>query len=404
MAPRGNVMTETTSEARVSDADREHLEAAVELGRRGWGRVHPNPMVGCLVVKEGRVVGAGWHEEYGAPHAEAHALEAAGGEARGATAYVSLEPCRHEGKTPACTAALIRAGVARVVFGASDPTPEAGGGARTLREAGVEVVGPLLDTRRARRENPAFYHTAVTGRPYVVLKLAISLDARIARAPGERTALTGAESRRRVHALRAAFDAIVVGSTTALVDDPRLTVRERVPLRRQPTRVVLDSRARLPVDAALFRNAADAPVVVFTRDDSSEHALERLEDAGARIHPVPGAPEGDGLDLDAVLRVCGETGLGALLCEGGGRLGRSLLAGDRVERLHLFVAPTLLGEDGVPAFPGPRPAVAGAWDPAAPPRRHGPDVELVYDRPRPWSHGEGHERLWTTEHSLDEEI
>jgi diaminohydroxyphosphoribosylaminopyrimidine deaminase/5-amino-6-(5-phosphoribosylamino)uracil reductase len=384
------------------EVDREHLEAAVALARRGWGRVHPNPMVGCVVVREGRVVGAGWHEEYGAPHAEVHALESAGAEARGATAYVSLEPCRHEGKTPACTTALVRAGIRRVVYGASDPTPDAGGGAEALREAGIEVVGPLLDTPTARGENPAFFHTAVTSRTFVALKLAVSLDGRITARPGERTDLTGPAARRRVHELRAGFDGILVGSGTTLVDDPRLTVREPVPVRRQPARVVLDSHARLSPEAAIFRDVRTAPVVVFTRTDAPEDALERLEDAGARVHPVRGAAEGPGLDLAAVLRVCHETGLSALLCEGGGDLARSLLAADRVERLHLFVAPRLLGEGGVPAFPGVRPARPEIWELALPPRPHGRDVELVYDRPRAWSHGDRAERLWTVQPSSEE--
>ena len=380
---------------RVDAADREHLDAAVVLGRRGWGRVHPNPMVGCVIVKEDAVVGAGWHEEFGAPHAEVHALEAAGAEARGATAYVSLEPCRHEGKTPACTDALLRSGIARVVFGAADPTAEAGGGARALRYAGVEVAGPLLTPAEARRENPAFFHRAVTGTPWVALKLAVSLDGRIAAREGERTPLTGAESREAVHRLRAGVDAVVVGSTTARVDDPLLTVREAVPVRRQPTRVVLDSDATLDPGAALFRDVDRAPVVLFTAEDAPEDAMERLEAAGATVHPVPRAADGPGLDLAAVLRVCGETGLGALLCEGGATLARSLLAADAVERLHLFVAPRFLGGRGVDAFAGADPVSEGSWLPAGEPARHGADLELTWERPRPWSHGAAEERLWS---------
>lgn len=379
----------------VTSADREHLMAAVALGRRGRGRVHPNPMVGCLVVRGGTVVGAGWHEEFGAPHAEVHALEAAGADARGGTAYVSLEPCRHEGKTPACTSALIRSGVARVVFGAADPTPAAGGGGRVLREAGIEVVGPLLTPREARRENPDFLHRAVTGTPFVALKLAASMDGRIAAEEGVRTRLTGSETRRAVHALRGAFDGVVVGSTTALVDDPRLTVREDVPFRKQPARIVLDGAARLTPDAALFRDVGEAPVVIFTRQDASEHAMEALEAAGATVHPVPPGPGALGVDLQAVLAVCGDTGLRSLLVEGGGRVARSFLVADRIERLHLFVAPVLCGERGVPAFPGEGPPHTERWDPADDPRLHGDDVELVWDRPRPWSHGSPGELLWS---------
>lgn len=377
---------------------RSWLQGAVKLGRRGWGRVHPNPLVGCVVVREGRVVGEGWHREFGGSHAEVHALEQAGSEARGATLFVSLEPCRHEGKTPPCTAAIVRAGVERVVFGAADPTAEAGGGADELREAGVEVVGPLLTVAEARAENPAFFHRTRTDQAYLALKMALSLDGRIAASPGERTPLTGLETRVRVHGLRAGFDGIVIGSGTARVDDPLLTVREDVPMRNPPVRIVLDSALGLAPDAALFRDVDTAPVMVFTGPTAAGEDIERLEAAGATVRPVPAAASGPGLDLERVLRGCRDAGIRSLLCEGGGRLARSLLDADLVERMHLFHAPVLLGECGVPGFPG-----AGAedpsrqrerWVPAERPSLHRPDVETVWERARPWSHGGPGERLW----------
>lgn len=362
--------------------DRAHLERAIELARRGWGRVHPNPMVGCVIVREGRRVGEGWHEVFGGAHAEVRALEDAGEAARGATAYVSLEPCRHVGKTPACTAALLRSGIARVVYGAADPGPESGGGGDELRAAGLEVVGPLLDAAEAWRENPAFHHTHRHHTPFVAVKLATSLDGRLAEAAGHRTALTGGDALHEVHRLRAGFDAVVVGSATARVDDPLLTVRSGVPMRRPPVRVVLDGGARLRSDAALFEDVPDVPVWVFVRDDTPEAELERLEAAGAVVHPVPAAAGGEGVDLGAVTAVAWDAGLRSLLCEGGGRLAASFLRGGRARRLYLFLAPRILGEEGVSAYPGLElTEAAGGWIPAGEPRRLGRDVLLVWDRP-----------------------
>ena len=367
------------SERVASEEDLRLLEHATVLGRRGWGRVHPNPLVGCVVARGGQVVGEGWHEAFGGPHAEVRALERAGEAARGATAYVSLEPCRHEGKTPACTIALVRAGVACVVYGAADPGSESGGGGEALRRAGIEVVGPVFGERAAVRENPSFFHEARDGTTYVALKLAMTLDGRIAERPGERTVITGPEATREVHRLRAGHDAVMVGAGTARVDDPLLTVREPVAMRKPPARVVLDPGASLPPDAALLRDVGSAPVVVFVRDDVPEGALERLEGSGATVHPVPGTREG--LSLETVLRVCHDTGIHSVLCEGGGRLSSSLLREGRASRLYLFLAPRTAGEGGVPAFPGDLPAATWeAWEPALPPELHGRDVLLTWDR------------------------
>jgi diaminohydroxyphosphoribosylaminopyrimidine deaminase / 5-amino-6-(5-phosphoribosylamino)uracil reductase len=357
------------------------MARALELAPQGWGRVHPNPMVGCVLVRDGTVVAEGWHEVFGGPHAEVRALERAGASARGATAYVTLEPCRHEGKTPACTKALLRSGVARVVYGAPDPGAESGGGGRELAAAGVDVLGPILSPGEAWRLNPAFQHIHRHRTPFVAVKLAMSLDARLAGAPGRRTELTGPASQHEVHRLRAGHDGIVVGAVTARVDDPLLTVRAAVPSRTPPVRVVLDGGASLPSTAALFRDVDRVPLWMFVRDDVAETELERLEDAGATVHPVPSGPGGVGVSLDAVLQVLWDAGLRSLLCEGGGRLAGALLASERARRLYLFVAPRLLGPEGVPAFPFLADTVAGAgWSLSGDPRRFGDDTLMTLDR------------------------
>ena len=329
--------------------DREYLERARTLGRAGWGRVQPNPLVGCVLVRDGRVVAEGYHAEFGGPHAERVALREAGEEARGATAYVSLEPCAHRGKTPPCAEALIDAGVRRVVYGASDPGAESGGGAEILRDAGIEVTGPLLSPREARQDNPAFFHNARKALPYLETKLAVSLDGGIAAAPGARTALTGSEALRRVHRLRGGFGGILVGSRTVVVDDPLLTVRKGEEPRRQPVRLVVDSRCMTPPDARLFRDADRVPVVIFTTDDADPDRAKALEKAGAQVVPRPWGP--GGVDLPSVLQWCRKEGIHSVLCEGGGRLATSLLRQGLCRRLNLHLAPRVLGPDAVPAFP-----------------------------------------------------
>ena len=219
------------------------MSRALALAERGWGRVRPNPMVGAVVVREGRVVGEGWHERFGGDHAEIVALRTAGEAARGATLYVTLEPCAHHGKTPPCADAIVEAGVARVVYGASDPHPRAAGGARALAAAGVAVEGPVR-ALEVRSQNAAFYHRQAGKGPFVALKLALSLDGKLG-LRGEETSVTGPEARAAALDLRAGYDAILVGSTTAAVDDPELTARGAIRPRRQPIRAVADTEARL---------------------------------------------------------------------------------------------------------------------------------------------------------------
>jgi len=333
----------------VTPEDLRHLERARVLAHQGWGHVHPNPLVGCVIVRDGVVAGEGYHARFGGPHAEIVALEAAGTAAEGATVYVSLEPCDHHGKTPPCSAALLAAGVRRVVFGAPDPGAASGGGGERLRAAGVEVVGPVWSERDAFAENPAFFHIARHATPFVALKLAMSLDARIAAAPGQRTRITGPEAEREVHRLRSGYDAVMVGAGTVRADDPRLTVRLAPRGDRPLRRVVLDSGAATSSEAVLFLpEDAGAPVHVFTRESVDEAEMERLEAKGAHVHPVRSGTRG--LDLAHVLSVLWEIGVRSVFCEGGRRVAHGLLSEGRVQRLHLFVAPVTLGAEGLPAF------------------------------------------------------
>ncbi len=363
-------------------ADQEHLEEAARLGRRGWGEARPNPLVGCVVVQDGEVVGKGWHARFGGPHAEAHALAEAGERARGADVYVSLEPCNHVGKTPPCAEALRAAGVSRVVFGAADPGAVSGGGGRFLREAGVQVLGPLFDLDRARAENPAFFHWSERARPFVAIKLAQTLDGRIA-VRGNRTPITGPAAERTVHDLRRGFDAVMVGSHTARIDDPRLTVRHGPPPTRPPARIVLDSAATLDPAAALFRDLPDAPLHVFVGPNVPAGRKAALERAGAQVHAIATSTEaGDGLDLRAALSAAAGIGIRSVLCEGGGRLASAFLRAGLAERIYLLVAPWVMGGDhGVPGLAAPAGAEAWReWRIAAPPQELGPDIMLTYRR------------------------
>lgn len=368
-----------SGEANLSEDDHAHLSRAQELAGRGWGRVRPNPMVGCVLVLDGERVGEGWHEEHGGPHAEVQALRSAGDRARGATAYVTLEPCSHFGLTPPCTEALLEAGVRRVVYGAADPGTSSAGGGAVLTEAGVEVVGPVLPRSVAWSHNAAFFHNAEHQATFVSVKLAMTLDAKIGRARGERTHITGPEAERQTHYLRAGHDAIMVGSGTVLADDPLLTVRGAVKPRTPPVRIVVDSNAVLSTDASLFRDVDSTPLLVFTAEEAPEEKLEILEEAGAQVHPVAACAEG--VDLRAVLRDCWKLGIRSILCEGGGVLASSLVRQELAQRLYLFVAPWVVGEGGVPGWPGPFSEDAWrGWSAVPVAAVLGRDGYLVFDR------------------------
>ena len=333
-------------------ADRAFMRRALRLARRGWGRTAPNPMVGAVVVRDGAVVGEGWHAEWGGPHAEVGALAAAGDLARGATLYVTLEPCAHHGKTPPCTDAILRAGVARVVAAVRDPSPPARGGLERLAAAGVRVAAGV-EEEAARELNAPFFHALGSDRPWVTLKLAVSLDGAIAdhtRRPGW---LTSPASRRLVHRMRANADAVAVGIGTALADDPHLTVRGVAPPRVPPRRVVFDRRARLPLDSRLVRTAGETPTTVVTAEPDGR-AARALADAGVQI---VGAA-----DLDAALVALRALGVRALFAEGGAELAGALLGHRAVDRLVMFQAPVVLGAGALPAF-GAAPAATAAEAP-----------------------------------------
>lgn len=350
------------------------MRRALALALAGWGRVAPNPMVGAVVLKEGVPVGEGFHAEYGRAHAEVVALAAAGGAARGATLLVTLEPCAHQGKTPPCTDAIIAAGIARVVISVRDPDPVARGGIDVLARAGVDVSLGLLQEEAAAVNAPFLFSRTHDERPFVALKLATSVDGRIADAAGQSRWVSGEAAREYVHWLRAGFDAIGVGGTTALKDNPALTVRGPVVPRRPPIRIVFDRRAMLNPGVTVVSTARDVPTWVFASPEAPVSSVTALEQNGVRVF----RPE----TLAVGLRQLREAGIQSLLCEGGGALGMRLLADGLVDRLYWVQSPVWLGEGAVPAFPGvpnaPLPA-APRWTPVER-RALGVDTLLVLDK------------------------
>jgi diaminohydroxyphosphoribosylaminopyrimidine deaminase/5-amino-6-(5-phosphoribosylamino)uracil reductase len=335
----------------IGVTDLAHMRAALALARRGLGNTWPNPAVGCVIVNKGRIVGRGWTQPGGRPHAETEALARAGAAARGAAAYVTLEPCSHHGKTPPCADALIAAGVVRVVAAIEDPDPRvSGGGLVKLRTAGIAVEAGLC-AAEAEELNAGFFCRVRQGRPLVTLKLATSLDARIATAAGESRWITGPAARARAHALRATHDAVLVGTGTALADDPQLTCRLPGLEHRSPVRIVLDRRLRLPPTLHLFAEARAAPSWVATLPSADPARRAALADQGVRIIDAP--PDAAGaIDLAVLLQRLGDAGLTRLLVEGGGTLAAALLRAGLVDRLVWMRAPIVIGGDGVPAIAG----------------------------------------------------
>jgi len=350
------------------------MQHALDLAWRGWGRVHPNPLVGAVVLDGGEAVGEGWHAEYGAQHAEPIALAAAGARARGATLVVTLEPCAHQGQQPPCVDAILRAGIRRVVAALPDPNPVAAGGAARLREAGIPVeLGPERDAAEA--QNAAFLHgLSNSERPFVALKLATSLDGRIADFEGRSRWISGSEARGYVHWLRAGFDAIGVGGRTARADDPSLTVRGAVTPRVPPGRVIFDAAADLPGSLGLVRSASEVPTFVVASRQAPAARLTALERAGVRVVAAPSL--GEGL---AALRAAG---ISSLLVEGGGRLAGTLIGKGLCDRFYWIQSPVWLGDRGVPAMGGlPSEPIARAerWR-TVERRALGQDTLLVVDR------------------------
>jgi diaminohydroxyphosphoribosylaminopyrimidine deaminase / 5-amino-6-(5-phosphoribosylamino)uracil reductase len=325
-----------------------HMRAALALARRGLGNVWPNPAVGCVIVNDGRVVGRGWTQPGGRPHAETEALGRAGAAAKGGTAYVTLEPCCHWGKTPPCADALIAAGLQRVVVAVEDPDPRvAGGGVTRLRQAGLTVDIGLCEAAAAEI-NAGFFQRVRLGRPLVTLKLATSLDGRIATASGESRWITGPAAREQAHLLRATHDAILVGTGTVLADDPQLTCRLPGLGHRSPVRVVLDRQLRIPLAAQLVAAARWVPTWFVTLLSADPEKQQALRDAGVEVIACPPDPAGQ-IDLAAALRLLGDRGLTRLLVEGGGQLAAALLREALVDRLVWLHAPLLLGGDAIPA-------------------------------------------------------
>ncbi len=324
-----------------TDTDREHLRRAIELAGRGLGHTSPNPIVGAVVVRDGEVVGEGWHEQYGGPHAEVNALAAAG-DAEGTTLYVSLEPCCHTGQQPPCTDAILRAGVSRVVVASDDPTEKASGrGLGILRDEGVDVeVADGELAARARLLNQPFRKHARTGRPWVLFKSAMTLDGKVATATGDSKWISGDFSRARAHRWRAEVDAVAVGIGTALADDPQLTARIDG-VTRQPRRVVFDSEARTPVDSKLVQMAPEIPLTVVVSRAAPRAATDTLEMAGAEVIVATG--ENEPARVRSALDQLGAQDITAILLEGGPKLAGAFLDAGEVDEVRLFLAPVLLG-------------------------------------------------------------
>ena len=362
--------------------DDEAMDVALAAGAAARRRTAPNPWVGCALVRDGDVVATGATEPPGRAHAEAVALARAGDAARGATAFVTLEPCAHHGRTPPCADALIDAGITRVVAALEDPDPNvAGAGFARLRAAGIEVtVG--VGAQRAARDLAPYLHHRRTGRPFVVAKVATSVDGRVAAADGSSRWLTSELARADAHELRADAQAIMVGSGTALTDRPSLTVRDAALVPdNPPLRVLVDARGRVPGVGPLFETEL-APTMVVTTADAAAGAVDAWRAAGAKVEVVAPAANGAGVDLGDALAVLGREGVLEVLVEGGGTLLGSVLAGEYAQRLVVYVAPLALGSRGTPSlsFAGPETIRDARRFHLASVRQLGVDVRLDYER------------------------
>jgi diaminohydroxyphosphoribosylaminopyrimidine deaminase/5-amino-6-(5-phosphoribosylamino)uracil reductase len=330
-----------------TETDRAHLARAIELAGNGSGAVRPNPVVGAVVARDGEILGEGWHEKYGAAHAEVNAIEACGmADLGGATLYVSLEPCCHEGKTPPCTEAILQAGIRRVVIASDDPTEKASGRSLgILRDEGVDVVmadGELA--ARARLLNQSFRKHARVGRPWVLFKSAMTLDGKVATRTGDSKWISGEDSRLLAHRWRASVDAIVVGIGTALADDPQLTARPEgllVELGEQPRRVVFDSLARLPPASQLVAAAAEIPLTIVVSRAAARSETDALEAAGVQVLVATG--ENEPARVRSALDQLGSMDVTSVLLEGGPHLAGAFLDAGEIDELRLFLAPLLLG-------------------------------------------------------------
>jgi diaminohydroxyphosphoribosylaminopyrimidine deaminase / 5-amino-6-(5-phosphoribosylamino)uracil reductase len=326
--------------------DVQYMQQALELAREGLGFVSPNPLVGCVLVQDGAVVGRGYHQHFGGPHAEVHALQDAGAQARGAVLYVNLEPCSHTGKTPPCVDAVIQAGVSRVVVALRDPNPlVAGAGLARLAAAGIVVTVGVCEAA-AHKLNEAFIKYITTRRPFVTLKSAITLDGKIATRTGASQWITGELARQEGHRLRHAADAILVGIGTVLQDDPQLTTRLPDQQGVNPLRVIVDSTLRVPLQAQVTDVASDRRTLIVTTARAPMAHSEALRTRGVEVVCLPAYDDGR-VDLEALCRYLGERGVASVLVEGGATLSATLLRRRLIDKVLLFVAPKIIGGDGI---------------------------------------------------------
>ncbi len=332
-----------------SPEDKEFMKKALNLARRGGGYVNPNPQVGAVVIREGEVVGKGYHEKFGAPHAEVRALEDAGAQAKGGVMYVTLEPCVHYGKTPPCTEAIMESGLNRLHVAIEDPNPKVSGkGIEKLRKAGVDVSLGLLK-EEAEKLNEIYLHYVRTGRPFVLLKLAMTMDGKIATRSGDSRWISSEPARKLVHELRARYSGVGVGVNTVLSDDPRLNVRKASG--PDGARFVFDPEGRTPPDSRILELSSPAPTIVVTRSDLSECSLSPLEGSDVEVWRVAGQEEK--IDIEAFLEKMGDRGYDSLLVEGGGQLAWGFLSEGLVDKVQFFYSPRIVGgEKAVPAVGG----------------------------------------------------
>jgi diaminohydroxyphosphoribosylaminopyrimidine deaminase/5-amino-6-(5-phosphoribosylamino)uracil reductase len=368
-------MTDTASDLRF-------MELALALGRRGRGNTWPNPAVGAVIVKDGVIVGRGWTQSGGRPHAEPVALSRAGAAARGATLYATLEPCSHHGKSPPCADAIIAAGISRVVSAIEDPNPEvAGKGHARLRAADIRVDVGLCKTEAAH-DHAGHFLRVREGRPHVTLKLAVSADGKIAASGRKQIAITGEAARARVHLLRAQSDAIMVGIGTVLADDPRLTCRLPGLEVQSPIRMVLDSDLRVPLESQLVASAHAHPLWIVTSEAENADRSSKLESAGTKILRLPVTSGATGLDPATVLNAISERGITRLMIEGGAMVASSFLAARLVDDIWLLQAPMDIGPDGLDAL-GPQPLTSitqsAQWRERAS-ERLGSDTLTIFER------------------------
>lgn len=330
--------------------DRYFMQQALSLAAKGEGYTSPNPMVGAVVVKDGQIVGQGYHQRAGTPHAEVHALRDAGELAQGATIYVTLEPCCHYGRTPPCTEAIKKAGIKRVVAAITDPNPlVAGKGLKLLEEAGLEVTSGVL-ADEATKLNEIFIKYVTSKQPFVVLKAAVSLDGKIATVTGESQWITGPESREFTHHLRHRYDGILVGVNTVLADNPSLTTRLPGGKGKNPVRIILDSKARTPVDANIIKYPQDTVTIIAATAAADPSRVAALRQAGAEVLLLPATDTG--VDINQLLKELARRQITSLLVEGGAKVHASFIAARAVDKVYWFIAPILIGGEGAPGAIG----------------------------------------------------